>query len=291
MKKILCNKENCVAIVLFITTTFFLTLFLSSYFIVGKNFGFNYSNLIVLPLVIILYIITSYYSLKKYIRKYGHYFYIENNIVIYENIQISLLLVKEIIFRGGFSVPEALNFYLINDNDQMIYMSLKTVKKIQKEYNLDIKYDINGFKKEMKNGFNDLCKIIINFIKKNYLRIILAIVGLLVTIGSFILTNIYNKNIFLIISLSIVCIILGIVQLYFFYITDDKADKFTRLFISIFGSCFMIFLLSIFFVATSRGLLHEEPSFYCLAYAIYLYPSFVTIIILIFIMIAILSYS
>lgn len=291
MKKILCNKENCVAIVLFITTTFFLTLFLSSYFIVGKNFGFNYSNLIVLPLVIILYIITSYYSLKKYIRKYGHYFYIENNIVIYENIQISLLLVKEIIFRGGFSVPEALNFYLINDNDQMIYMSLKTVKKIQKEYNLDIKYDINGFKKEMKNGFNDLCKIIINFIKKNYLRIILAIVGLLVTIGSFILTNIYNKNIFLIISLSIVCIILGIVQLYFFYITDDKADKFTRIFISIFGSCFMIFLLTIFFVATSSGLLHEEPSFYCLAYAIYLYPSFVTIIILIFIMIAILLYS
>jgi len=292
MKKILCNKIDIVIFVSFIVYIIYIILFVITYLVVAKTLGLLYANSIVIPVMLIISTITNILCINKRISKYGKYIYIENNTIIYnEEIKIPLLLLKEIVYIEGYGRPPSLNFYLINDNDEMIYISKRITRKIEKELTLEIKYDINGLTDKFKDNCNSLKLEIKQFIKKHYLRILLAILGLVLTILSFYLNNIFNKNIILIIILSILCFICGFIQLYFLYISEEQVDHFTRVFLSIFFNIFIIFIGSIFFVSTSNPLLNEDPSIYCMFYAIFLFPSFVTIIILIIFILFILSYA
>ena len=133
-------------------------------------------------------------------------------------------------------------------------------------------------------------KTIVDFINKEKLKIIFALLGLLLSILFIVFYNNYPSNIFLIIIFSIISIFFGSFQMYFLYFKERTIGIGARLLLSLL-STFLFVVIVFTIIVISRAIAGISFNINALIYAIYLLPSFIIVLMIIMLFLICLSYA
>ena len=133
-------------------------------------------------------------------------------------------------------------------------------------------------------------KTIVDFINKEKLKIIFALLGLLLSILFIVFYNNYPSNIFLIIIFSIISIFFGSFQMYFLYFKERTIGIGARLLLSLL-STFLFIVIVFTIIVISRAIAGISFNINALIYAIYLLPSFIIVLMIIMLLLICLSYA
>ena len=133
-------------------------------------------------------------------------------------------------------------------------------------------------------------KTIVDFINKEKLKIIFALIGLLLSILFIVFYNNYPSNIFLIIIFSIISIFFGSFQMYFLYFKEKTIGIGARLLLSLL-STFLFIVIVFTIIVISRAIAGISFNINALIYAIYLLPSFIIVLMIIMLFLICLSYA
>lgn len=133
-------------------------------------------------------------------------------------------------------------------------------------------------------------KTIVDFINKEKLKIIFALIGLLLSILFIVFYNNYPSNIFLIIIFSIISIFFGSFQMYFLYFKERTIGIGARLLLSLL-STFLFIVIVFTIIVISRAIAGISFNINALIYAIYLLPSFIIVLMIIMLLLICLSYA
>ena len=133
-------------------------------------------------------------------------------------------------------------------------------------------------------------KTIVDFINKEKLKIIFALIGLLLSILFIVFYNNYPSNIFLIIIFSIISIFFGSFQMYFLYFKERTIGIGARLLLSLL-STFLFIVIVFTIIVISRAIAGISFNINALIYAIYLLPSFIIVLMIIMLFLICLSYA
>ena len=166
-------------------------------------------------------------------------------------------------------------------------VSKKMARRIAKSINQSVEYSKLEKKQKIKRNF---WKDFKNFIKDEKKIIIYIIIGLLITICSFIIENKYDNKLISII-LSVLCIVLGGLQLNEMYL-KEKYDKLSDKLIigSIFFFVFCVIQFGVICLV-ELVLLKNIMSIKYLFYVFYTIPSFVIVILILVLLLMSLSYA
>ena len=293
MKKICVNKSDPYILYGISTTVFFVvilfgitTLFIKDELLSYIIFG------IMFPSSILLTILTTLLLSKEYLKKYAKYIEIDKQKIVYDNnLTIPIFLIKKIVYKKERNEAKTLWFYMANDNIDKIILSKRVVKLLQKEINIKIEYDLKipkvPFKQKIKELYTSLNKKI-----KEYKRIIIfAIIGLGLTIISFILHARFNKNVILDIILALITFTYGIIQFYYAYFSKTDFDKFEKIFFSIGSAILFIVIVSLLILIGMCVMLDLSATIYILLWSCFLIPSFIIVVGIVILLMVGISYS
>lgn len=251
----------------------------------------EYANNILLPLLILLTInlvgipLISYLVIKsnsRIIAIYNGYFeYIAKN----DKFKIKLSSIKDYSYMKSVDGFYTLGINLTSGQINEINLTKGVIKKVAKVSNKELKYiensDIVTLKEDINERFQEFKKSIIENIDK----IICGIIGVIIS-GLCILGYNLLDNIYLSISMCVICYIMTSIQIFLFY-TDDFITRKTRLIIS----CGAPLLFELIFLLVCWLLFKEIFLFIdILLYSIYILPAFVVVFIIILIIICGLGY-
>ena len=271
MKKILCNKLGIILVINSILISIYVFLIPLTYLIFQKSLGNKLVTQVFLPIYAVLYIILHIYFYKKNIKKYGIYMYVENDTIVYNNkVFIPKIMITKIVYQAINMDEKTLIFYLCDDSVEEMYMRKNVVKKISKQLNLNIIYDKEARKKYKENKKKSNKQEISNFFKNNKYIILSCIIGLILTVLSFVLHYKIN-NVTIKVIMCLFCVACGWGQFFFLYVIKIDKDILTRI-----ASIAVIILMTIVAIGISHNM-NAEINADCIFFAIYLFPSFVLV--------------
>lgn len=276
MKKILCNKLGIILVINSILISIYVFLIPLTYLIFQKSLGNKLVTQVFLPIYAVLYIILHIYFYKKNIKKYGIYMYVENDTIVYNNkVFIPKIMITKIVYQAINMDEKTLIFYLCDDSVEEMYMRKNVVKKISKQFNLNIIYDKEARKKYKENKKKSNKQEISNFFKNNKYIILSCIIGLILTVLSFVLHYKIN-NVTIKVIMCLLCVACGWGQFFFLYVIKIDKDILTRIIVSTIASIAVIIIMTIVGIGISHNM-NAEITADCIFFAIYLFPSFVLV--------------
>ncbi len=131
----------------------------------------------------------------------------------------------------------------------------------------------------------------IKFFIENKYKILFAILGLGLTILSFVLYENNKEKNWLTVILSLSCFVLGAIQVYALYISQKEFDLLSNLLLSIIAVALFIIVVFTLVTLVCIVMVKIPFSFDFLLYAIFLLPSFVVVIMIVILLLMILSYA
>lgn len=276
MKKVLCNKIFVLIVVNSILLLIYAFLIPITYVIFGRRLGNLNVTYIFIPIYALLYVILHIVLFKKISKKMGIYMFMSNNTITYNNkIYIPRIMITKIIYRPINIDEKTLEFHLCDGTVEQMYMSKYALKQVIKAFDLNVIHDKESRKKYKINKREQNKLEITSFLRKNKYPIIFCIIGLILTIASFILHNKINNNLLKTI-ICIMCIACGWSQLYLFYVRKIEDDVFTRIVISTIAAVVILVIMSILLMLLLNDI-NEVINLDCILFTIYLFPSFIII--------------
>ena len=181
---------------------FFIIYFIFNFKLTNKDFGII--ALITLPLCLVFVFPYLTYLL---IKKKSYCLIINQNNIVYDkkNIKDIILIkdIKELIYKydelnGLYNLSIILN----DNNNYQINMSKSKIQKLAKYINKPLIYDSLTRSQYIKNNILSRRQEIKKFIKNNKKKIFVSLIGLIITIFSFVLYYILKKNFYISLILS-----------------------------------------------------------------------------------------
>lgn len=185
--------------------------------------------------------------------------------------KINLIDIEDINFKKGKHLYDL--YIKRTDNYRYIINSLscKNIKKIANKINREIPFKDKVFKERMKDEITNL----LFFLKENAFKIVVSLLGIALTIISFVIYYHYNELLAIKIILPIVCSVFAIFKAYNFYFKEKNIFL-----VAIFYFVYLVLsfsLLSLLFVMEFKEKMNALNFLY---YSFFLAPSFDIVIVL-----------
>lgn len=264
--------------VYFVVALFISLLFSSLYFSsVDQNEPYFYLiYFIVIFAIVLILVFLSVLSISRSKRRYQ----LVGNTLIYKtkNVEykLSLIYIEKIYFRNSF-LYSYIKFDYIELNEIKSYdivLDIIERKKLQKKINIQM-IKIGKSLKEKLIGF---IKSFINVMIKYRKEIIFGIIGLILSVVSFILYFNFQDNLILFKSIIAIDVIYGLIQSNVCYISKLKENRRINLFYS--GLFVLIFIIITFVAQVILFVVCFDQLFTMnyLLYSLFLVPSFVIVL-------------
>lgn len=147
--------------------------------------------------------------------------------------KINLIDIEDINFKKGKHLYDL--YFKRTDNYRYTIncLSCKNIRKIADKINREIPFKDKVFKERMKDGITNL----LWFVKENGFKIIVSLLGIAITVFSFVIYYHYNELLAVKIILPIVCSVFAIFKAYNFYFKEKNIF----LVVLFYLSCFKLF--------------------------------------------------
>lgn len=240
-------------------------------------------------------ILFSYHMTKGLLKTDQKEYIIQGQVLHYkdqkQDFKIHKSEIYSIVYRP-LSFGYELTFYLNDDTTKTTQVIReKTIIKIGKSLDISVnrlgksrKEQIKDYRRETKESFK-------LFIKKEWPKIIGSMVGLMITVISFVLyIQIINMNLVKMI-LIVVSICYGIFQLYILYFKTLEKDLLSRFILCVLAAFAFIAITFVVITLFSILLLELPYTNDFFFYSVFLLPSFVVVLVLIMLLITGISYA
>ena len=291
MKKICTNKSDIYAIygVIFFMISFFV------YFAILATLLEKHSDWPIIVITTVFWItiptfLTILFS-EIHLKKHGKYIEVKDNSLVYnDELYIPFLLIKKIEYKKEKDQPKTLYFYMVNNNVEKFTFTKKVVKEIEQLIDIPIEYNLKVKKIPFKTKWHNFINKIKTFLKEYKIIIIFTILGLIITVVSFIIHANNKNNVLINVILGIICFAFGSVQFYYAYFVEKDYDKFTRKVMAVFASIVFIIIVALL-ILIGMAIVKVEVTAFVLLWALYLLPSFLIVVGIVILIIVGLSYA